>query len=297
MQERGKPLCAYFGATPLARIGIDSVMGYVAHRKGQGIGNRTINMEIGELRRVLKRGKRWQSIADDWKPLPEHSHVGRALALDEKLRLIRTAKSRPEWDTTRLAMMLAPNTATRSCELRGLRWGDVDFMGRMLTIRRSKTEAGERQIPLNSDAVGAILELRERIRAFFGDNVSPDWLVLPHAEGYFKPDPTRPMGLSGWRTARRSLTRAAGLPGLRFHDLRHDTITELAGCQASDQTIMAIAGHVSPPMLAHYWHVRLEAERQALNGLATRSGSISTTGSGADDAGTGTSNWGPDNAS
>jgi len=39
--------------------------------------------------------------------------------------------------------------------------------------------------------------------------------------------------------------------GLRFHDLRHPAITELAESQASGQTIMAIAGHVSPKMLKH----------------------------------------------
>ena len=57
--------------------------------------------------------------------------------------------------------------------------------------------------------------------------------------------------------------------GLRFHDLRHHAITELAESQASDQTIMSIAGHVSPKMLAHYSHVRMEAKRKALDALAS----------------------------
>ena len=56
--------------------------------------------------------------------------------------------------------------------------------------------------------------------------------------------------------------------GLRFHDLRHHTITELAESQASDRTIMSIAGHVSQQMLAHYSHVRIEAKRKALDALA-----------------------------
>ena len=55
---------------------------------------------------------------------------------------------------------------------------------------------------------------------------------------------------------------------LRFHDLRHQAITELAESQASDQTIMSIAGHVSPRMLAHYSHVRVEAKRNALDALS-----------------------------
>jgi hypothetical protein len=58
--------------------------------------------------------------------------------------------------------------------------------------------------------------------------------------------------------------------GLRVHDLRHHAITELAESQTTDQTIMSIAGHVSPKMLAHshYSHVRLEAKRNALEAIA-----------------------------
>src|SRR5215472_5259445 len=82
-----------------------------------------------------------------------------------------------------------------------------------------------------------------------------------------KPDPTKPM--TTWRTAWRSITKEAGLPGLRFHDLRHHAITELAESTASDQTIISIAGHVSPKMLAHYSHVRLEAKRAALANLSS----------------------------
>ena len=37
----------------------------------------------------------------------------------------------------------------------------------------------------------------------------------------------------------------AGLQGLRFHDLRHQFVTEPAESGVSDQIIMALAGHVS----------------------------------------------------
>jgi len=42
--------------------------------------------------------------------------------------------------------------------------------------------------------------------------------------------------------------------------LRHHAITKLAESpEAGEQTIMAIAGHVSREMLEHYSHVRQEA--------------------------------------
>ena len=121
-------------------------------------------------------------------------------------------------------------------------------------------------IPLNNDALGAIISLRRNVKRLFGDLPSPDWYIFPHAEGNSKPNPTRPM--SSWRTAWRSLTRKAGLAGLRFHDLRHHAITELAESSTSEQTIMSIAGHVSARMLAHYSHVRLQAKRVAVSALS-----------------------------
>jgi len=54
-------------------------------------------------------------------------------------------------------------------------------------------------------------------------------------------DPTRHQ--KTWRTAWKSLTKAAGLNGFRFHHPRHQAVTELSEGGASDATIMAIAGH------------------------------------------------------
>jgi len=309
--ERLKPMRAFFGATLLTRISADTVREYVAHRKGQKAANRTLNMELGILRRILKRAKRWHLIAEDCKPLPERREVGRALLHEQKVKLLKTAASRPEWQVARLAAVLALNTTMRACEIRGLRWRDLDLIERTITVWRSKTEAGERVIPLNADAWAAILELRERTQTLCGQP-QPDWYVFPHGEGQgpvtqpknrpgpeavtVKPDPTKPM--STWRTAWRRLTRAiicpaccelqnpgetcqnrkcnavirgveSPLAGLRFHDLRHHAITELAEGQASDQTIRSIAGHVSLRMLEHYSHVRLDAKRKALGALSS----------------------------
>jgi len=150
-RERLKPVCAFFGNTQLCRISTDSVREYIGHRKQQDAANRTINMEIGILRRMLKRAKRWHLMADEIPHLPERCDVGRALTFEEKARLLRMAAAKPEWDTARLAAILTLNTTMRGCELKGLRWRAVDFMERTVTVRRTttKTDAGERSIPLN----------------------------------------------------------------------------------------------------------------------------------------------------
>ena len=58
-----------------------------------------------------------------------------------------------------------------------------------------------------------------------------------------------------------------GLHGLRFHDLRHTVITELAEMGVADHVLESISGHLSRRMLEHYSHIRIDAKRQALDAL------------------------------
>jgi len=74
-----------------------------------------------------------------------------------------------------------------------------------------------------------------------------------------------------WRTAWRTLTKKAGLPGFRFHDLRHCAITQLAENGTSDSTIMAIAGHVSRKPNALRWkHSLSAAKRRVMTQVMTQ---------------------------
>lgn len=244
----------------------------------------------------MKEAAVWRRLGDSIKPLAEHSRVGRALEKDEKARLLEVAAKSDQWVLARLAAILALNTTMRSCEIRGLQWKHVDFLDKALTIWRqtTKSDAGERQLPLNADAFAAILELREFSKKLFGDDLQPEWYVFPSCEGFARPEPTKPM--KGWRTAWSNLTRAVECPkcgrlqrptdfcrkkecradmqgiksslaGLRFHDLRHSCITMLAESQTSDSTLLSIAGHVSRRMLEHYSHIRMSAKRAALDAL------------------------------
>src|SRR5271154_4668687 len=152
----------FFEAAPVARITTENLLAYRESRAKSGTGPAYVNMEMGAIRRILKRAKRWHVVAEDIRPLKERRNVGRAMAHEEKVRLLRLAAMRPEWQVARCAAILALNTTMRGCELKGLRWRDVNLLERMLTVRRSKTEAGERVIPLNSDAMVTILELYKR---------------------------------------------------------------------------------------------------------------------------------------
>ena len=65
--------------------------------------------------------------------------------------------------------------------------------------------------------------------------------------------------------ARRSAMKP--FTGFRFHDLRHQSITEMAEAGVPEAAMQSIAGHLSKKMLEHYSHVRLAAKRQAVRAL------------------------------
>jgi integrase len=83
--------------------------------------------------------------------------------------------------------------------------------------------------------------------------------------------------ITTFKTAWTSVRTKAGVKG-RWHDNRHTLITELAESGAGDETIMAIAGHVSRRMLSRYSHIRTEAKRHALEDVLTRRQEVRATG-------------------
>lgn len=233
----------------------------------QPLSNRTINIELGLLRRVLKRYRLWARLADSVQGLPEGASIGRALEKDQQAKLLEIAATKSAWQAAYCAAILALNTTMRSIEIKGLQWSRVNLFNQTLLVSRktTKTAAGERLIPLNRDAVWALSQMWNRSQKMNeGADPKPEHYVFCACE-YKEFDASLPM--KSWRTAWRSLTKKAGLPGLRFHDLRHSAITVLAESGASDQTIMSLAGHVSRKMLDHYSHIRLDAKRHAVEAL------------------------------
>jgi integrase len=266
-RERSKPLLAAFGATRLCEIGGNEVRAYQSKRAAT-VSNRTINLEVKVLRMVLKDAKLWSRIAEDCKSLPENKRgPGRALLPDEEKRLFEMASSNPDWFVAFNAALVAANTTARGCEVKGLRLADVDLKARTMTVRSAsaKTAASIRVIPLNETAAFAMEALIERARALGAND--PSHFIVPaiksRAEKVYVF--SKPMG--SWRKAWGTLTKAAGLTGFRFHDLRHHCITRMAEKGVPEQTLMAIAGHISREMLEHYSHVRMQAKREAVAAL------------------------------
>jgi integrase len=141
-RERAKAINRHLGKIQVSRITVAEVQSYIRDRKTAGIANATVNRELDIIRGVLKKAKRWHHFSDDIHPLPVRQNLGRALTHDEKLHLLKVAAARPEWKNAAWAATLALNTTMRGCEIKQLRWRDIDLIERTLTVRRSKTDAG-----------------------------------------------------------------------------------------------------------------------------------------------------------
>jgi integrase len=301
-KERSVQLLKHFTGMRVSKIDATAIRNYQQTRS-KTVSPRTVNLEIKILRHVLQPAKTWAAIAPDYKRLPEDRRgPGKAIEEAQERLLFDTARSKPGWDAAFYAAMVAANTTARGVEIKNLHIGDLNLIDREVSVKRSKgNTAGVRRIPLNAGAMWGFVRLIERARAL--GSVAPEHFLLPrfkyrsktpgHGNGY---DPTRPQ--KTWRTAWRALVketgrragRAAAEPviksgkgwrpalaawrraaapfrGLRFHDLRHLAVTKLAESEASDATIMAIAGHMSREMMEHYSHVRAAAKRKAVEAI------------------------------
>jgi Phage integrase family len=86
----------------------------------------------------------------------------------------------------------------------------------------------------------------------------PSWLVDPLAAGVghagiVRPDPST-LGVVGERGFRHE-QRAAGVEGLRFHDLRHSAAILALAAGANTRELMERMGHTSPAVALRYQHV------------------------------------------
>jgi integrase len=224
----------------------------------------TINGEISVLRQVLKRAKLWYRFADEYRALRNRKPpVGQALTAEEQERLFAIAQTKPAWLYAYVASTLAFYCGLRACEAKALRWQDVDWSGPLLHVRRSKTPAGWRSPTLNATCLTVLRRLHDQ--ASLLGFVQPDHFVFPWQGRNKRIDPTKP--LTSWRSAWRSIRKAAGLTSVRFHDGRHTAITTLAEKGLPDWVIQAQVGHVAPEMMKTYSHIRREALNQAAAAL------------------------------
>ncbi len=189
-------------------------------------------------------------------PKVEHQEM-KTLTADQLAAFFREAKNSGVFEMYYLELA----TGLRRGELLGLKWDDINLDIGVIQVKRQvaridgevveaplKTKNSYRTLSIGADAIEILREQRSKVA---GEYVFPS----PNG-GPISPDSVLHM-------LHRVLDRA-GLPPLRFHDLRH-TFSTLALQNGVDiKTVSGMLGHYSAGFtLDTYAHVTTAAQKEA----------------------------------
>ena len=141
--ERSAHLQRLLGSLLPQDLTEDRIKEYMAHRLKEGVSNATVNMELSVLSRAL--GHKFQALWPKLRHLPENRQKGCALSAQEEQRLVDAAarnRSRMIGPIVRMALV----TGMRRDEIRLLKWSQIDFDQKQITVGRSKTATGQGRI-------------------------------------------------------------------------------------------------------------------------------------------------------
>lgn len=268
------------GDKRLEEITARDIETYQSQRRKSGISAEGVNKELELLRYLLKKARLWRLLEEDYKQLPiSRENPRRALTIQEFALLVKTSLGNPDWEAACMASILAANTTCRSWEVKSLRLGDIDLdpANPKLVVRRetTKSNAGAREIELNPLAVWAVQRLLSRAAAL--GCTEPEHYLFPGDLSRHTRDGDPLKGSHGfaptlhqqsWRTAWRNMTSRAGLPWVRFHDLRHTAITKAREQGVDIAIVKSLAGHVNARMTEYYTHIGTNVRRDAVNLIA-----------------------------
>ena len=157
-------------------------------------------------------------------------------------------------------------TGLRRGEICGLQWDDLDEQTGRLKVRRSirvapggeleigetKTERGARSILLPPSTLHI---LRERHKTAMTQWIFPSLLT-----------PEKPTSPNTAYQRLKDILRGAGLPDIRFHDLRHTFATHALASGVDAKTLSGILGHTNASFtLDTYTHVTTDMQKNAAN--------------------------------
>lgn len=225
--------------------------------RAQQVSSGTIIREFGLLRAVFETARREWDLPMPENPLakvkkPRAPQGRQRRLIDQELEwVLKAAKdSRNDWLVS--CIFLAIDTGMRRGELLNIRVRDVNRAEALLTIPETKTGYA-RCIPLTDRAVTL---LSKRIAA----GSQPGELLFPVSANAFR---------LAWEHCKRRAARLhPDIKSLRFHDLRHEAISQFFEFGLSVPEVATISGHRDLRMLFRYTHLKPEDIRTKLQTAA-----------------------------
>jgi integrase len=209
-----------------------SVERFVASLQNKGNSTATVNKRLRYLRVALNKAVRRGHIArnpmEGWKWEREEQKVPRALADDEKAKLLKVCPTE-QWRTF---VFVALTTGCRRGELLGLEWSRVDFDNARLLVTGTKAKRDRLQ-PLSPEAVVMLRGIQASTLKDGG--------------------PFRSMTPSGSCHAFQAIVKAAGIAPCVIHDLRRTFCTDLARAGVNALVMQHLAGHAAMQTTAKFY--------------------------------------------
>lgn len=275
-QDALRPFVAELGAVPLDRLqkkDVEAVRDKMltgelrrVGKKGKPLSARSVRLALGTLTKALEDARKDEKIVRNFAALVERptgeSKHGVAWSLEQAMAFRRACAS----DRLHAVWLLGLDGLRRG-ELLGLRWSSVDLEEGTITISEArvyvagevmesgtKTRRGVRTLPVSDEVLAALKALKatqakERLEAGSA-YVGEDYVARDRLGRALHPE---------WFSDEfRRLTKAAGLPVIRLHDLRHTSVTLRRAAGYPDRIVAAWHGHDETVMRRTYDHIGLD---------------------------------------
>lgn len=174
---------------------------------------------------------------------------GKALTISEQQAFLQALEtSRYKW-----LMLFYLYTGVRRTEALTLEWSDIDFVGRLILIKGTKTEESYRYIPLTKE-VEVILDGQRK----------QNWEEFKaRKKGQLRPASETIVFPFGREQTSKTFKKLC--PNHHLHDLRHTFITRCAECGVNINVCQQLVGHSTADMTLNvYTHVMDEFKRKEL---------------------------------
>lgn len=257
-----------FGAVPYDRLTSASVHDFITRKINSGLSAKYVSDIIIILKSMAKYMKRVHDYRNpvEYVNLPKqkkHEKILYSTAQQRKL----AAFLLQNLNLTSLGILLSLYTGLRIGEICGLKWKDIDFSQKILSVNRTvqriqnvsgskltvtspKTASARRSIPIPF----CIIKLLQRFAS------AGEMYVLSGTE---KPVEPRTM-----QNRFRAILKKAGLPSINFHSLRHMFATNSLQAGFDVKTLSEILGHASvETTLSAYVHSSMKRKVMCMDML------------------------------
>ena len=234
-RPRAAHLARFFGARrPVVEITASAIRAYQVHRRREGIAAATVNRETSALSRMFRLAIQlgWLSAMPVFPSRLSENGPRQGFFEHGEYLEVRQFLPGPYQDVLDFAYY----SGWRRREILGLRWDEVDLLGRVIRLSptRSKTRAG-RVLPISQPLID-VLHRRAQKRA------AADLIV-------FKRDGVT---VRAWRGAWSKACTAAGIPGRLLHDCRRTAARNLIRAGIPERVAMTLTGHKTRSVFDRY---------------------------------------------